>query len=124
MAKHSDLGNEGEIIAGNYLKNKGYEILHYNWRDQKAEVDIIAKLEELIVFVEVKTRSTDFFGLPEETISKKKIRLLGQASEAYCSRYNITDAEFRYDVVSVIKNENKTEIQHIEDAFFPNNVNL
>ncbi len=124
MAKHADLGNEGEIIAGNYLKSKGYEVLHYNWRDQKAEVDIIAKIENLYVFVEVKTRSTDFFGLPEETISKKKIKLLGIASEAFCHRYNMKDIEIRYDVISVIKNQNETEVQHIEDAFFPNNMNL
>ena len=71
MANHHVLGQQGEALAVTYLAEKGYQILETNWRFKRAEVDIIAKLGQVLVFIEVKTRTTDYFGSPEEFITKK-----------------------------------------------------
>ena len=75
MAQHNELGKKGEQLAIDYLVKKGYKILDKNWRYLKAEVDIIAKKDSMIVAVEVKTRSSDYFGDPQDFINKKKISL-------------------------------------------------
>ena len=72
MAEHNKKGVEGEQIAQNYLSNLGYKILETNWRFQKAEVDIIAKEHNYLVFVEVKCRSSNIFGDPQTFVSEKK----------------------------------------------------
>ena len=72
MAKHYDLGMKGEEIAARYLAGKGYKILERNWRHGKDELDIIAANGEFLVVIEVKTRSTSFFGKPEDAVTDKK----------------------------------------------------
>ena len=83
MAEHIDLGNQGEDIAKNLLLKKGYEILECNWRNGRAEIDIIAKDKDVLVFVEVKTRRTRKFGHPEENVDRKKIQNLMNAAEEF-----------------------------------------
>ena len=83
MAKHLDTGKKGEQLAVNYLTKQGFNVLETNWRYKKLEVDIIAKDGEILVFVEVKTRSTDFFGKPEEFVDKQKEKHLAKAGAAY-----------------------------------------
>jgi putative endonuclease len=112
------LGQEGENIATKYLIDKGYIILKRNFRWGHAEVDIIAQFNSQLVVVEVKTRNTSKYGDPEQSVSLKKQQLLAQATEAYLIVNNL-DLTIRYDIISIIKNQYKTEITHLEDAFWP-----
>ena len=118
MARHIDTGNNGEKLAVEMLVQKGYNILHTNWRNEKSEVDIIAEHNNVIVFAEVKTRSTDYFGDPAEAVQKKKQKMLVKAAEAYIELNNC-DQEIRYDIISIVINKGETKIEHIEDAFYP-----
>lgn len=117
MAKHSKIGIKGEQIAADFLQNKGYKILHCNWRSGKKEVDIIAANDDLLVFVEVKTRSSATLLFPEETVNRKKqINLLG-AAEAFLAT-NRDYKNVRFDIVSVLlAGEHVKEIIHFEEAF-------
>jgi len=118
MAKHNELGKKGELLAIDFLKGKGYQILESNWQFSRAEIDIIAKHEEVLIFVEVKTRSDDAFGQPEEFVTPKKERLMMDAASAYMEKIN-HDWEIRFDIISVLhKNERDIKITHFEDAFF------
>ena len=112
------LGQEGEDIALKYLIDKGYVILKRNYKSGHAEIDIIAQIDKQLVIVEVKTRNTSKYGDPEQSVSLKKQQLLAQATEAYLIVNNL-DLTIRYDIISIIKNQYKTEITHLEDAFWP-----
>ncbi|MEO8147747.1 MAG: YraN family protein [Bacteroidia bacterium] len=118
MATHNELGLKGEQLALEYLTSKGFKILEKNYRYLKAEVDLIAKKDDLIILIEVKTRSTDYFGRPEEAISKSKQRLLIDAADHYIQSNNLKN-EVRFDAISIIINKKGISINHIEDAFYP-----
>jgi putative endonuclease len=118
MARHNDLGRRGEQIAVNYLKEKGYTILKQNWFYEKYEVDIIAWDREYIIFVEVKTRTSDMWGNPEEAISASKIKRIVDAADFYITE-NDTDLEIRFDVIAVIIDKGDIKVEHFEDAFLP-----
>lgn len=118
MADHNELGKKGEQLALEWLTDKGYTILETNWRFEKAEVDIIARDREELVIVEVKTRSTDFFGLPEEAVDTNKENLLIGAAEAYVEMNNL-DIDVRYDIIAIVLQPGKARIRHIRDAFYP-----
>lgn len=113
QAKTKKIGNEAEKMASDYLLKKSYEILFTNWRYQHAEIDIIAKKNSIIVFVEVKFRKNNHFGYPEEFVSKNKIRKMKEAAEAYIEQNN-WEGELRFDIIA-IQNQN---IEHFEDAFY------
>lgn len=117
MAEHNEIGAVGESIAIAYLQDIGYNIIATNWQRKQLEVDIIAKHQSIVVFVEVKTRSNNKFGEPEEAVSAKKEKLLIQAASAYCYEFDYED-EIRFDIISITL-EPKLDIQHFEDAFFP-----
>ena len=116
MADHNELGNVGEERAQAFLRNKGYHILHTNWRIGKLELDIVAKKDDWLVVVEVKTRSTDTFEHPEEAITSRKIRNLVNATHEYILQFDWR-GETRFDVISVIPHGELFDIVHIEDAF-------
>ncbi len=118
MAAHHETGISGEKMAVQYLQEKGYLILHTNWRNGKAEADIIAENNGMLIIAEVKTRSTAYFGSPGEAVDKQKQKMLVKAAEAYLEINNI-DKEVRYDVVAIVMNDKETTIDHIEDAFYP-----
>ena len=118
MAKHNILGKKGEEIATRYISAKGYKILERNWRFSRDEIDIIAKDGETIVIIEVKTRSTDYYGRPEEAVTQRKQEFLIRAAEEYVIQNEI-DNELRFDIFSVIIEKDKQTIRHIEDAFYP-----
>ncbi|MCK9156980.1 MAG: YraN family protein [Paludibacteraceae bacterium] len=119
MAEHNELGNEGEERAVSYLAEKGYKILQRNWRCGQKEIDIVAEKDNMLVIVEVKTRSTDTFEHPKEAITNGKIRNLVTTAEAYIFQHDIM-METRFDVVSVIPLKNGGfKIEHVEDAFLP-----
>ncbi len=118
MAAHNELGVKGEITALEFLQKKGYTILEINWHFNHAEVDIIAKQNNTIVFVEVKTRSTDHFGYPESSVDIAKQKNLALAAEEYLDRNNI-EMDVRFDIISIVMKNGKPDIYHLEDAFFP-----
>jgi putative endonuclease len=112
MGEHNELGKEGEERARQFLVSKSYKILELNWRYHHKEIDIIADLEDYLVVIEVKTRSSDFFDDITTVITNKKKRFLIEATEAYIEKHNITK-ETRFDLI-FISNDN---IEHIEEAF-------
>ena len=118
MAKHNETGIKGEEIAENFLKTKGYSILHRNWRHGKKEVDIIAELNNMLIFVEVKARRDSFFGYPEEAVDTRKIGYLKTAAEEFLFQ-NPQYSEIRFDIISILSSDKMIkEIKHFEDAFF------
>ena len=117
MADHNDFGKIAEDLAVDYLQKNGYKILVRNFRFQKAEIDIIAEKDEVIIIVEVKARSTDVFMLPQEAVTKTKIKLIVSAANHYLEEFNRAN-EVRFDIISVIPDEKrKLMIEHIPDAF-------
>jgi putative endonuclease len=118
MAKHNELGKQGEEIAAQYLIEKGYEIVERNWRNKHKEIDIIAKDGKDLVIVEVKTRQTDEYGDPDIAVTRQKQRRLISAANAYLFQ-NKLDIDTRFDIISIIFKDDKPVIDHIEDAFLP-----
>jgi len=117
MAEHNELGKLGEELAVEFLQKEGYEILETNWVFQKAEIDIIAQKDDILVAIEVKTRSSVEFGLPQEFVKPKKIQLLVKAINEYIIS-NDFDVNVRFDVISIYKNGKSFEIEHLIDAFY------
>ena len=117
MAKHLDLGNQGENLAIDYLINRGFTILERNYRFQKAEVDIIVQKESLLIAVEVKTRATKAFGNPQDFLKPNQIQRIVKAMDHYITSQHL-DVELRFDIIAVVKEGSKTEIEHLENAFY------
>ena len=118
MAEHNSLGIRGEKIAIKMLKEKGYEILETNWRFLKAEIDVIATISDILVIVEVKTRTNQRYGNPEEFVTVTKQNLLIKAANAFIEERN-SNSETRFDVVGITIKNIGHEIIHHEDAFSP-----
>jgi putative endonuclease len=120
MAKHLETGKKGETLARLYLEQQGYTTIEQNWRFSRAELDLIMRTDDqLLVFVEVKTRSSKAFGEPEQFISPKKVRLLYDAARAYMQSVDYEWA-YRFDVVSVLLAANRSPvIRHLPDAISP-----
>ena len=117
MAEHNELGKLGEELAVEFLRKEGYEILETNWTFQKAEIDIIAQKENTLAVVEVKTRSSIEFGLPQDFVKPKKIQLLVKAINEYVVSKNL-DVEVRFDIIAVHKENKSFAIEHLKDAFY------
>ena len=118
MAKHNILGKKGEELAVQFLQELGYDIIASNWQEHKFEIDIIAQDNNEIVFVEVKTRTSDFFGKPEGAVTLSKQKHLIEGADYYINK-NEVDLECRFDVVAIVLNETSLDINHIKDAFYP-----
>ncbi len=116
--KRKDLGTLGEDSAAEYLVSKGYKILHRNWHFGHKELDIVARDGNMLVVVEVKTRTSDYWEEPKEAVRRKKQKRLVEAADAYVCHYNL-DTEVRFDIVSVVVANGSLAIEHIEDAFYP-----
>ena len=114
MAAHNDFGIVGEDKAVNYLIREGYLILDRNWKSGHKELDIVAEKDETLVVVEVKTRKSNRYGNPEESVTPAKIRNTVLAADAYI-RFNRIDLPVRFDIISVLSTGDV--IKHIEDAF-------
>jgi putative endonuclease len=117
MAEHNDLGNLGETLAVEFLQKNGYTILATNWTFQKAEVDIIAQKDAILAVVEVKTRSSIDFGLPQDFVKPKKIQLLVKAINEYVIT-NDLEVDVRFDIIAIHKEGQQFKIEHLEDAFY------
>ena len=107
----------GENLAKEYLVSKGYVILENNFRTPHGELDLIAEKGGVLVFVEVKTRSSHYFGYPEQAITKRKQSFMKSAAEYYFSSHENTPMTWQFDVISI---ENKTSgdpvITHFENV--------
>jgi len=109
------LGNRGEKIAAKVLRKQGYRIIEKNYHSRLGEIDIVAKEDESIVFVEVKTRCSTDFGLPEEALSYDKKRRLSKLALGYLAHRRIKDTNCRFDVVSILMDNKKvSKVKHIE----------
>jgi putative endonuclease len=119
MATHNDLGRKGEAMAKAHLEATGYEIMDENWVFGKAEIDLVAYKNSVIIFTEVKTRTGNGFGEPEDFVDARKQRLLVEAADEYIYLMN-HQGEVRFDIISILfdRNSNHT-LKHIEDAFWP-----
>ena len=113
---NKEVGNIGELLAGKYLIERNYEILENNYRNLYGEIDIIAKKDDVIIFIEVKSRNSNKYGYPREAVNNVKIEKIYNTSLVYISKNNFSDIQFRYDVIEVYLNKN--EINHIENAFY------
>ncbi|ROH96072.1 YraN family protein [Chryseobacterium daecheongense] len=117
MAIHNDFGKKAEDLAVEYLLKNGYKILVRNFRFQKAEIDIIAEKDGIVAIVEVKARSTDAFMLPQEAVTKTKIRSIVSTANHYLEEFN-KQHEVRFDIMSVLPDDKgNLMIEHITDAF-------
>lgn len=117
MARHNETGKKGEALASVYLQEQGFTILHCNWRHEQYEIDIVATRQNILHFVEVKTRQSLAFGQPEESVSKYKIRSILKAGAAYQYEYPHWK-RVQYDVLSVTLTEGVSpEFFYIEDVY-------
>jgi putative endonuclease len=116
MAIHNQTGKEGELAAKTYLETKGCIIREVNWRCGNYEVDIIAQQGDILLFCEVKCRSSSFFGEPETFVTKQKQKNIIKATESYI-KYKQWQGEVRFDIISVLMNGKELKINHIQDAF-------
>lgn len=117
MAAHNDLGRWGETTAASYLLEKGFTIIAKNYRNWQSEIDLIAAKDDMLIFVEVKTRTGTAFGMPEEFVNATKAKLVMRAAEQYIFEID-WEADVRFDIISIlILPDGSTNIRHIEDAF-------
>jgi putative endonuclease len=113
-----ELGRKGEERAVDFLKKNGYRIIQRNYKNKLGEIDIIAKDKDTLCFIEVKTRVNLNFGLPQEAVNFYKQKKLNKVALSYLKQYNLLNIPARFDIVSVIiNNQNKVEINIIKDAF-------
>lgn len=112
------VGKEGEDAAVAFLKNLGYRILQRNYRVGRDEIDIIAKYKNTLVIVEVKTRATNTFSVPEDFITPHKEACLIRAADGYI-HYEDWDGDTRFDLIAIYYAGNQLQIIHIEEAFYP-----
>lgn len=110
-------GKEAEDMAADFLKAIGYEIVERNYRYRRSEIDLIVRKENWLVFVEVKMRSSDAFGYPEEFVDYKKAKNIVYGAEQYTYE-NEYNGNVRYDVVAISMRKGVPDIRHFEDAFF------
>jgi putative endonuclease len=125
--KNISLGSRGEELAGKYLKKKGYKIIQYNYQNKTGkrlgEIDIVAKKDEKIIFVEVKTRLSrgGIVILPEENITRDKLYKLQKIAKDYIRENNLWNSDYHFDAVSILFDENERdvlEIRHLESIFY------
>jgi len=97
-------GNEGETLAAECLKKRGYKIVCRNFTSRKGEIDIVAKDGPCLVFVEVKTRTSYDFGYPAEAVTRQKAERIRKTALYYLMKNRLDDSPFRFEVVSIMKN--------------------
>ncbi|MFB6458048.1 YraN family protein [Chitinophaga sp. Hz27] len=117
MINHLLLGKQGEAMALTYVA-RYCEVMHCNWKSGRLELDIVAKRNDCIYFIEVKTRRATFFGYPEDAVNKSKEEHIREAAEHYLEFYQLFPKEIRFDIISiVINNRNEVELFHLRDVF-------
>ena len=117
MALHNQLGALGEEVAAHYLSQLEYRLLERNWRTGHLEVDIIADYYGEIVFVEVKTRTSDEWSDPAAAVDRHKREHLSLAARAYMRQQQVGDVPFRFDIIALVGSAPPFEIVHYKNAF-------
>ena len=117
MANHNELGKKGEDLAIDFLLKHGYKILSRNYIFQKAEVDIIAQKDDVLAIIEVKTRSTNVFGNPQDFLKPKQIQRIVKAVDNFVTS-NQLEVEVRLDIIAIVKNGHQFDIEHLENAYY------
>ena len=115
--EYSHQGQEGEQLAVRHLKRLGYRIICRNYRSPLGEIDIIARHRGVLIFVEVKSRSTETFGSPKLAVTPAKQRKLSQVAWHYLQQHNLTEASARFDVVTISRMQGSPHFEVIENAF-------
>ena len=116
MATHNDTGKWGEDLAVAYLEKKGYTIVERDWKSGRKDIDIIALDDDVVVFVEVKTRHNRLYGEPEDAIDYRKLQNLQQAISHYVKFRHIRQ-DIRFDIISIVGTiGSEPDIQHIQDV--------
>ena len=121
MARHNELGKIGEDYAAEFLEHAGYGIIERDWRQGHRDLDIVARTPDgtTVVFIEVKTRSSDVVMHPDEAVDVRKIRNLGHAANAYVKEKNIVE-ELRFDLITIVGTAPENfKLKHVVDAFNP-----
>ena len=117
MATHNEIGKKGESLAADWLEKSGFTLLHHNWRHSHYEIDIIASRSNMLHFIEVKTRRSNRFGYPEESVSDRKMENLMQAAEEFLYRHPEWK-KVQYDVLSITMGKNEeADFFLIEDVY-------
>ena len=117
MASHNELGKEAEQMAVNYLTQKGYKILHCNWRYSRYEIDIIAMKNELLRIIEVKSLKSSELKYPEESVTRKKFKYLLKAADEFLFQ-NQQYRHVQFDILSIVLNrDGEPDYFLIEDVF-------
>jgi len=98
---HPNIAKIGELLAAEHLKARGYQILSQNYRASRGEIDLVAQDGKCIVFVEVKTRRSLKFGLPQAAVTEQKQRQISKIALAYLQAQNLLDATCRFDVIAI-----------------------
>ena len=112
-----EYGKEGEDFATTYLQENGYKILERNFSCKSGEIDIIALKNNEIVFIEVKTRTSDKYGLPSEAVTKEKLKHLYRTAEYYLITRNLFgNIDTRIDVIEVYKSKNNLRLNHLKQV--------
>ncbi|MFK4434977.1 putative endonuclease [Paenibacillus sp. RC73] len=111
-------GALGEQAAASFLENLGYRIIERNWRCRSGEMDLIASREDILVFIEVRSRSSSNYGTPAESITARKITQVRQTAAVYLHMNGIGDVPIRFDMISVrLIDETAVVTEHIIEAF-------
>lgn len=114
---NKEKGCFGELLATKYLIDQKYYILHRGYTTKIGEIDIIAQEKDVVIFIEVKTRTNDLFGLPREAITNKKKLTIKKIAMQYIVKRNMHNFDIRFDAIEVILSKNNHNIEHIKNAF-------
>lgn len=115
--KHTELGRVGEEKGRKYLLENGYRILNTNFRTRFGEIDIVAALQDTIIFIEIKTRKSIQYGLPREAVNFHKQVQYSKLALYYLQKYNLLEEKARFDVLEIYAESTGFIINHIQDAF-------
>ena len=115
--KNAPLGQQGEELAVGFLKKNGYKILCRNFKTRLGEIDIVGLDQDTYCFIEVKTRNSLRFGLPQEAVSLFKQRQMAKAALLFLKGRGLLDAKARFDVVTVICSDKAPQLDLIKNAF-------
>jgi putative endonuclease len=113
------VGNKGESLAEDYIKRKGYKIIQRNYRCRLGEIDIIAKDDDTIVFIEVRTKQNENFGSPQDSVTSTKINKISKTALRFIQEKNLSGYSYRFDFIAITFSQGKPNIEHIENAFMP-----
>jgi putative endonuclease len=111
------IGASAEVLASDFLKRSGYKLIRHNYRNKLGEIDIIAKDKDTFCFIEVKSRYSDRFGIPQEAVSALKQRKISKVALSFIKENNLFNQRARFDVVAVYYTQDKPKIELIKDAF-------